>query len=372
MEHTYVCLRCNVSFQSRRFDKKFCTRACYFASKTDKAVTRQCEICGAEFTTPYRFRTVRTCSKKCNSIRASNTSKTREIKRCLACDHDFEVVQSYKDKAKYCSYTCFLSTRKTRQSDISLVCEGCKQQFVVPFTKNDRRFCSKSCASSGVNNPMFGKPGLRLGKPSWNRGLTAKTDERVRNLGKKISDYSKEQFKIGARSNAGQKNPNYGNVADTLTPEKRKHFSEAAIKRVLAGQSGYKTGHVTGVYHAIKSSSPVKFKSSWELAAMMYWDLDTSVKSYEYEPSIVELSDGRRAVPDFLLCWVDDRKEFIEIKPTQIQRLPSVSEKLRLVSEAIESQGFTYRLLGDDVIKPMIVRLGKAYVDEVDNYKNRK
>lgn len=372
MEYTKICVRCKVTFLTRKQDKKYCARACYFASKSDMSVTRQCEICDKEFTTPYRFRAVRTCGSKCNGVRISRSQRTREVKQCLACHKDYEAVQSYKEHAKYCSYACFLSTRKTQQPDVTLICEGCEQQFIVPFTKNNRRFCSKSCANTGENNSMFGKVSPRTGKPAWNRGLTAKTDERVRALGEKISIRSKEQFKNGERSNASSKNPNYGNTSDTLTSEKRRHFSEAAIKRVLDGVSGFKTGHVTGVYQSIKSSMPIRFKSSWELAAMMWWDLDSTVLHYAYEPEIIELADGRRAIPDFWVNYVNNHSEFIEIKPTLIQRLPAVSEKLRLVYEALESKGITYRLMGDDQIKPMIIKLGKAYIDAIDGYKSGK
>ena len=368
MEHTYICVRCGTEFQSRRADKKYCTRACYFASR-NKAVTRLCEICGVEFTTPYRFRTVRTCSSKCNGTRISQTSRKREVKQCLACGCDFEVTQSHKNERKYCSYECFLHTRKSHQSDVILTCEGCKHQFSVSFTKSHQRFCSHSCAGMGENNSMFGKPGSMTGKPAWNRGLTTKTDDRVCALGRKISVLTKKQFQSGRRSHVGSKNPNHGHTADTLTPEKRRHFSEAAIRRVLAGQSGYKTGHVTGTYDAAKSM-PVRFKSSWELAAMMWWDLQSFIDTYEYEPEIIILSDGRRAIPDFLLHHHDGSNEFVEIKPTQIQQLPSVHEKLCLVREALKSKGYTYRLMGDDVIKPMIAILGEAYVNAINGYKS--
>jgi hypothetical protein len=218
---------------------------------------------------------------------------------------------------------------------------------------------------------MFGKPSPLAGRPAWNKGLTAKTDDRLFALGQKISRTAKEQFASGVRSNVGNCNPNYGNTTDTLDDEKRRNFSEAAIKRVLLGQSGYKTGHVTGVYTSQKCSVPVKFKSSWELAAMMWWDCQDEVLSYEYEPIVVTLVDQRRAIPDFLVKY-RTCGELIEIKPTSIQILPTVRDKLVMVNEAVTSLGYVYRLLGDDTIHQMIEELGDKYTNAVNVYKSRK
>lgn len=172
----------------------------------------------------------------------------------------------------------------------------------------------------------------------------------------------------GQCSHVGNRNPNYGNTSDTLTPEKRRKFSEAAIKRVLAGVSGYKTGHVTGIYECKKSNSPVHFKSSWELAAMMWWDTQDAIKSYEYEPLILQLSDGRAAIPDFRVIYVDGITKFFEIKPTAIQQLESVKTKLNMIRDELCIKGFEYVLLGNAEIRTMIVEVGDKFNDALKRY----
>lgn len=368
MEHTYTCKKCAKEFVSVRL-RKYCSHEC-FAKRFDP-VNKTCETCGKNFVVAYRFRGQKTCGVECAKVAISKTLTTSETKRCLVCNAQYTVVQSYKDNAKYCSYECFLSTRKTRQPDVMNVCEGCGKNFTVSYVRAKQRFCSKSCAHTGERNGMFGKPGSMTGKPPWSKNKSKETDERLKRMGEKISHVLKEQFSSGKRSHAGQKNPNFGNTSDTLSVEKRRNFSTAAINRVLSGVSGYKTGHITGEYMCKKSSKNVNFKSSWELAAMMWWDRNSNIRMYEYESRIIHLPDGRRAIPDFVLEYIDGTIEYVEIKPTPIQNLDIVKQKLDMIKEQLQREGAKYVLLGDDEIKLMIRDLGSAYDDAIKLYKNR-
>ena len=157
----------------------------------------------------------------------------------------------------------------------------------------------------------------------------------------------------------------------TLSQEQREKYSKAAIERVIRGVSGYKTGHLNGTYHC-KKSQPIKFKSSWELAAMMWWDNCEEVVSYHYEPQVITLKDGRRAIPDFRVEYSNGIIKIFEIKPTQIQQLESVKEKLNLIKETMSSSGISYELLGDKEIKLMIKDLGEDFKNEVKRHKSGK
>jgi len=163
----------------------------------------------------------------------------------------------------------------------------------------------------------------------------------------------------------------FGRTNDLLTKEQRERYSKAAIQRVLKGQSGYKIGHLTGTYHT-KKAGLIRFKSSWELAAMMWWDKCENIRSYQYEPQIFNLSDGRRSIPDFKIEYVDGTTMFLEIKPSSIQLLTSVKEKLSLTRESVNSFGFSYELLGDQEIKLMIKELGEEFKNEVQRHKDRE
>jgi hypothetical protein len=216
---------------------------------------------------------------------------------------------------------------------------------------------------------MFGKPGSLAGKPSWNHGKTAKTDERIAALGQKISDGAKAAFAAGERSNVGEKNPNFGRTRDTRTPEQLENYSKAASQRIVDGVSGYGWGRLYGTYDAKKSLKPVKFKSSWELATMMAWDRDDKIISYEYEPAIFKIDDGHRAVPDFLVTFADGAKRFVEVKPTAMQVLPDVAQRLDLAKIAVERTGVQYVIIGTAEMDEFRKLLGASLDAEISKHK---
>lgn len=366
----YNCKNCNKPFSSKK-KKVYCSRVCYFLSK-NKTVEITCSICGIDFFVFYRFRNKKTCSAECTKRSISKTLTTKTNKSCLFCNTTFEVIKSCENKSKYCSSECFYRHRYNRNSKkIIKCCESCGKEFEKEFIKRNVRFCSKSCAVSGEKNPMYGKKSGMTGKKSWNNGLTSKNDDRVYRTGRKISETQKKLFESGVRSNKGEKNPMYGHTKDLLTPEQRERYSNAAIERVLRGVSGYKTGHLIGSYESKKADKIIRFKSSWELAAMMWWDRCESVFSYDYEPQIVELKDGRRSIPDFRVTYTDGTTKIFEIKPSSIQNLESVSEKLKLTKDSLHKSGMNYELLGDFEIKLMIKELGEDFKNEVQRHKNR-
>lgn len=366
----YNCLNCSVSFSSRK-NKKFCSKNCYFLSKK-KLIEKSCNICNSNFTISYRFRDKKTCSADCAKISTANSLTTKIVKQCESCNVDFKVIKSCEEKSKYCSSECFYKHKYKRESSfVFKQCESCGAEFEKRFIKRSVRFCSKSCATSSERNPMFGKIGTMTGKVAWNNGLTKSSDDRLYNAGRKISKTQKSLFEKCILSHVGEKNPMFGHTKDLHTPEQRERYSRAAVERILKGVSGYKTSHLTGIYDSKKCSKQVKFKSSWELAAMMWWDYCDDISSYDYEPQVVELPDGRRAIPDFRTNYTNGDTKIVEIKPTQIQKLKSVKEKLSLVKETLNNSGVEYELLGDREIKLMIKNLGEIFENEVKRHKDR-
>lgn len=362
---TRNCLNCGVEFTTKKKTKRYCTQKC--SRHLFDPLTLTCATCSKQFTVAYRFREQKTCGFECAKTQISKTLTTREVLECLACGKHYSVVQSYKNDSKYCSYDCFLSTRNTRQPDVIKICETCNTEFSVVFSKSEQRFCGHSCASTGENNGVYGKPGIMTGKIPWNNGLTKETNETIAKIAEINSEMFKEQFRSGKRTHVGKNNPMYGHIT---TDEQRNRHSEAAIKRVLSGVSGYKTNHITGEYVSKKMNMMFRFKSSWELAVMMQLDADANVINYVYEPDVILLKDGRRAIPDFFVTDVE-KSYYIEVKPTSIQKLESVKEKLLLVEEALNDLGFNYVLYGDSEIKEIKLKLGLEYENEDKNYQSR-
>lgn len=64
-----------------------------------------------------------------------------EIKFCLFCGNEYQG----NNNQKYCSYNCFLNTRRTK-----LICEKCEKHFIRCNSRinENTKFCSKSCSKS--------------------------------------------------------------------------------------------------------------------------------------------------------------------------------------------------------------------------------
>lgn len=279
MNHQYTCLTCGNPFESPKKNKKYCSHKCY--SERYGEVTNECVICHAPFTVSYRFRGKQTCSDECHSKNMSLKLTTRETKKCLHCGSDFEVVQSYKQRGKYCSLDCFYRHKYGKESDVvSLTCEGCGQKFERPFAGRKAKFCSRECSNTGIHNGMYGKPGPMLGKHAWNYGKTAKDDPRLAAMGEKISTI----------------------IADKIVNGERNH------------QSGYVGEH----FFSKKNNKEFYLRSSYESRYARMLEDDDDVVSYEHEPfRIPYLLDGsmHNYIPDFFVVRLRGKRQLIEVKP---------------------------------------------------------
>jgi hypothetical protein len=102
---------------------------------------------------------------------------------------------------------------------------------------------------------------------------------------------------------------------------------------------------------------------------MMQWDRDADVSSYAYEPDVIDLGDGRHAIPDFQVTYADGRRVYVEIKPSAIQALPSVAERLARVKDQIERRGDSYIVFGNREIDAFKAALGEEFNDAIERYK---
>ena len=363
MDHEHVCKTCHITFINKKKSSQYCCHQCY--ANRFGTVTNTCVICGQQFNVAYRFRATKTCGPGCRSKLASqiSTKRPETHSTCEACGKRYKITHN---DSHYCSYQCFLTTRKTRQPDVTKQCENCGKQFVVPFTKMGQRFCSNRCIPR-VGNFAPGERNPNFGKPSWNHGLTKYTDDRVKRLGDKISVQRKEQFANGTLSHKGIKNPNLGKKPPSFP---RDNYSKAAVHR-LTRRNPINSRYITGVYDGVKSQGSVAFRSSWELAAMMWWERQENIDSYRYECMTLTLSDGRRTIPDFVVYYTNGDRILYEIKPSALQIVSPTKEKLDMTRQLANELGLRYELLGDAEIHKMIKELGDEFVEQVSRYKRQ-
>lgn len=139
--HLKYCLYCKKQFTTRKPEKKFCSRECYFASGITKKKPKTCPACNEQFQPRHTYTTY--CSKKC-----------------------FDKTQTGRPNIKNRS-------KKERKA-----CHHCKKAFFVNKSTSYRKFCSQKCY--GLSK--IGKP-INVGPSNgqWKGGITPKQEILRRN-----------------------------------------------------------------------------------------------------------------------------------------------------------------------------------------------
>ena len=316
-----ACNACGNLYEPRSKQSKFCSVPCARSKQGSvNYETWSCICCFKEFkryTGISKFS--RICSKECEDNYRFVVGNY-EMRTCERCNNEFECRSNLT--TRYCSSECAYDGMYDRPSGkiVVLTCEGCKNQFETQFVNRFRRFCSRSCATTGERNPMFGKSGPMTGKHAWNFGFTKETDERLAVTGQNVSMALKALFASGELSHVGSKNSNFGRTRDTRTPENLENYSRAASQRIIDGVSGY--GSHGRYYHQSEKLDVATMvcKSRWEKCAAICLDFDDDCISWEYEPLripyIDENGDPRNYVPDFVTCRKDG-VHIVEVKDVQ-------------------------------------------------------
>jgi len=78
-----------------------------------------------------------------------------------------------------------------------------------------------------------------------------------------------------------------------------------------------KRHYITGTHHSPKCSTPINYRSSWELTVAQYLDQNPDVLSYEYESINIRYAVAgryRTYTPDFLVLYKTGKKVIVEVK----------------------------------------------------------
>jgi TnsA-like endonuclease N terminal len=356
----YICLTCKKQFKHRKIDKKYCSHTCY--SNRYPPIVKTCETCAKEFTVAHRFHKQRACSFECAKSLISKTLKTSKVLICEFCSNDFVATLGWiKSGARFCSKECFHKhLRNGAEEILKLTCEYCKVSFEKHYTKRNTRFCSYSCANTGINNGMFGKPGPMQGKQSVMKGKTKETDVRLALMGKSVSNVLKKKFASGELSHAGEKNTMWGHTPNMSSDESKLRYSKAAIKRVLDGKSCTFTNHKSGKYVSFKTGIEMFYRSSWELIVMKWLDKSENVVSYNHEPFTIQYDEVRHYLPDFLITFSDGKKLLIEVKPEEFLQYEAVIKKMNAgIAYALKNE-MTYEIWTKEKIMQMKNEINEA------------
>lgn len=113
-----------------------------------------------------------------------------------------------------------------------------------------------------------------------------------------------------------------------------------------------KKGHYhTGVYKSTKTGAEISYRSGWEKLYCEWLDANPDVKTYLYEGVVIAYVNNARSknlskyFPDFLIEYVDGRKELIEIKPARKVEQKKVQKKAEAAKQWCSEHGASYKIL---------------------------
>jgi len=171
-------------------------------------------------------------------------------------------------------------------------------------------------------------------------------------LGAVLSDSTKAKISKGNKGKlVGDKNPMWGK---THTPEIKDKMSEVVSGDIVSGKrKGYgKNNHISGRFMSTKTHEEMFYRSSWELAAMKWLDLNEEVSSYQYESIRIPYysiessrQNLRHYIPDFLIEFTSGEKELWELKPKKLSDNEKTKAKIVAANDYCKALGITFKLL---------------------------
>lgn len=313
------------------------------------AIGNSCKTCGKKIET-NQYGTV--CSSKCKTA-ALKDNPDNVKKNCQKCGADFFCTKRREHTTRFCSWEC-------RKSKTIKKCEECGREFAVTSLNHiKRRFCSVKCARGGEKSHFFGLKGelsYVYGQTPWTKGKSAKTDEKIAALGKKVSAKLKQKFKDGEMSNAGERNPMFGKV---WSKERKDRASLMIAEKISSGNWNTKhPRYICGYYQSNKMNKSFWYRSSLELRMMKCLDRDEQIKEYNYEPFSIKYNEIKRYIPDFLCEHTDGTKALIECKPTFQLEIEAVQLKSAAGRKMCEENGWEYKIYTLNDIKEYETKLG--------------
>jgi len=144
-----------------------------------------------------------------------------------------------------------------------------------------------------------------------------------------------------------------------------------------------KRHYKTGVHNSPKCSSPIKYRSGWELAICIYIDEDPNVIEYSYEPFKIPYISNKKCakirnyIPDFLITYKDGHKILAEVKRQDKLNDLIVKKKIEAGKQwAAQQKNITYQLWTDNMILPLLKlqklkkKKKKLWVHSHNNFKH--
>src|SRR5579872_3830732 len=132
------------------------------------------------------------------------------------------------------------------------------------------------------------------------------------------------------------------------------------MPRKKRGPGRRRRGHYhRGEYTSTKTGLVCKHRSGWELVYMTYLDAELSVTTWGYEsvviPYVSNVRTGRlrNYHPDFVVTYVDGRRELVEIKPSKRVKQAAVQKKLKAAGSWCAINGVELKVVTEVELKAL-------------------
>src|ERR1700688_72277 len=112
-----------------------------------------------------------------------------------------------------------------------------------------------------------------------------------------------------------------------------------------------KSRYHRGTYVSVKSGQSCSYRSGWELQYMQWLDACPTVKDWSYESVIIPYVSNsktgkiRKYWPDFLVEYIDNHQELVEIKPSKRLVQAKVKKKLAAAGDHCRAHSLTLVVL---------------------------
>jgi hypothetical protein len=172
--------------------------------------------------------------------------------------------------------------------------------------------------------------------------------------GKKLSEKACSNIAAARLENppTGEKNGMFGRHH---TDESRDKMSETRTRKMISGEikSYGKNNHVSGNYISTKTGLTYRYRSSWERSVMLHLDSCCEVKTWSYESMRIPYINvsQRWYVPDFVVEFVDGRREVWEVKPAEFVSSRANLLKAEAAISFLRETGYSYFILTRDDLK---------------------
>lgn len=175
--------------------------------------------------------------------------------------------------------------------------------------------------------------------------------------GKRHTDEARQKMRDSHPDMTGSKNGMFGRKHKDSS---RDAMSDKHTMLLLAGKKRpYGGNSKKGEFESTKTTRKHFYRSSWELSLMRWLDTSKDVSTWDYECVRIPYvyNDNKRwYVPDFMVTFVDGRRELWEVKPKEfVGNKKNVMKELAAKTWCTENDVSAHRVLTGDDLRAMCI-----------------